>query len=434
MFRSPTVRGWGLWLCAVLAAAVPVTADAVIIRQDDLAYTVKRKGPAAELYLAGVAALAEGKPEAAERSFQEAMRADPAAFEPLIGMAEVELARQQPKAAWTWLERAAKLAPRSAAVQDAIGRYHFAQRDYAAAEAALRKAQALEPDNVLVNLDLGDLLLNARKQPVEAEAAYRRALRTAPNHPGAYNGLGMALAAQGKYPDAIAALQRSIALAPDNPLPRLSLARTLQASQDWPGALAAYDAVLKLQPGLVPALLGRADVLAARGDAKGALAAYELAVKTAPTVDETHLRLGMALQGMGRTDEAERAYREAVRLNPSQALAYNNLAWMAAERRRNLGEARGWAEKAVSLAPAEPLFLDTLAWVQRAEGKPAEAVATLTRASKMKGAGPEIWYHLGVIHEEQQRRAEAQQAYRKALSLDPRFSPAEQALKTLGQP
>jgi tetratricopeptide (TPR) repeat protein len=424
---------WVPVLVAMLASLVPLVADAVILRQDELEYTVTSKGPAAELFTSGVKALGSQDLAAAERFFREAIQADPKAFEPLIGMAEVALVRKQPKEAWDWLQRAERTAPDSAVVQDAIGRYRFAMREFPAAKAALRKAYSLDPDNLLVNLDLGDLLLNALNEPAEAVAAYRRSVRLAPGHAGAHNGLGMALAAQGKYDEAIPVLERAVALAPGNPLSQLSLARVLQAKPDWPKALAAYDAALKAQPGLVPALLGRGDVLTATGDAKGGLAAYEQAVRAAPKSDEVQLKLGMALQGLGRNADAERAYREAVRINPELALAYNNLAWMAAEQRDNLPEAQRWAQQAVELAPKEPLFLDTLGWGQRAQGKPADAVATLRKAAGMDGAGPEIWYHLGVVYEEQSRLPEAEQAYRKALILDKQFAPAQRALKGLGK-
>jgi len=420
------LRVLALAVCLQFAAA----ASASLIRLDELPGAGTQPGNPAALdsFMKGVLALSNRDLAGAERRFRESMQLDAKAVEPLIGMADLALARRQNQEAERWLQRAQQLAPANATVHHALGRFHFGARDFARAEASLRRALSLDGQHFLAALDLGDLLLTTLNRPQDAQAAYRNAVQLRPEHAGAQHGLGVTLASLGKLDEAEPILQRAVALAPANPLALLSLGRLHQAQRAWDKAQAAFDSALRLQPGLLPAVLGKADVLMAKGDHPAALALYTEAVRAAPGSDLAQLKLGMAFQGTGQLGNAQRAYLEAVRLNPNLAIAYNNLAWMAAEERTNLQQAQRWAERAVSLAPGEPLFLDTLGWVFRARGQLAEAERTLERATAMPGAGPVVWYHLGRVYQERGRNREARRAYQRALELNSDFAPAREAL------
>lgn len=421
-----------LALCIGIALLVPQWAYALLIRLDEQPkVNATAKDPAAARYVEGVMAMEKKDVANAERLFREAIAIDAKAHAPLIGMADLALRRNQPKEAWQWLQKAVAVAPGQMAVHQSIGRYHYALGEYTQAEKPLREAIALAPNSVLAYLDLGDLYLNALNRPEDAEHAYRKAVSLGPKHAGARNGLGVALVAQGKYAEAQKEVERAIELAPNNVLPRLSLARTHQSQGAWDKAIAAYDDALEMAPKLLPALLGKADALVALGKGSAALPIYIEATQSARESDIAQLKLGMAYQGMGRMDAASKAYKEAIRINPELALAYNNLAWMAAERQQDLDQAQTWVDKAITLSPQEPLFLDTLAWIQRARKEFSQAETTLKKAAAMPGAGAEIWYHLGVIYEDQHKSAEAAQAYGQAVTLDKSFAAARKALEAL---
>jgi tetratricopeptide (TPR) repeat protein len=418
-----------LFLLALAGTLWVTPAVAALIRPAELPpLGAVPASPAMVSFISGVEAIAGSDLTAAERHFRESMRLDATLVEPLIGMADLALARRQPSDAQRWLQRALQVAPTSAKVHHALGRFHFGARDFAQAEASLRQALSLDGNHFLAALDLGDLYLSSLNRTQDAEAAYRAAVRLGARHAGAHHGLGVTLTRLGKLAEAESILQRAASLAPNNPLVFLSLGRLYQAKRDWGKAQTAFESALRLQPGLLPAVLGKADALMASGDTTRALALYQQAVQAAPNSEQARLQLGMAFQATGRLREAERTYLEALRLNPNLALAYNNLAWMAAEARTNLAQAQRWAERAVSLAPAEPLFLDTLGWVFRAQGQLAEAERTLERAAAMPSAGAVVWYHLGRVYQERNKVREAERAYRQALELHRDFAPARQAL------
>jgi tetratricopeptide (TPR) repeat protein len=104
------------------------------------------------------------------------------------------------------------------------------------------------------------------------------------------------------------------------------------------------------------------------------------AVKKHPEDPEAWRLLAVTLQrSKARPAEIEHAYRQAVALDPDDAGAANELAWMYLLQRR-FDEALPLAERAVRRAPWDDDFIDTYAFVLAGVGRCAEAVAAEERA------------------------------------------------------
>lgn len=416
-----------------LMAGLCNPASALLITPADMPKTpVTAPNPWLSRHVEGLQALEKNDLVAAEQAFRESMRLNAQAPEPLLGLADLALRKNQPTEAWNWLDKAARLAPQNALVHQAIGRYHFATRQARKAIDALKRAQKLDPNNALIAIDMGEIYMQGMKQPELAATAYRRALGINPQHAGAHYGLGMALASSGKLADAESELNSASALAPTNPLPKLALGKLYLSQRESNKALAALDAALKIQPDLVIARLDKGAIYTDKGELQRALSEFQHAATVAPKYDVAQLKLGMAYQSLNRGNEAEQAYLAAIRANPKLALAYNNLAWMNVERNRNLAQAEQWAKKATELAPEVSGFFDTLGWVFRAQGQLSRAEAALLKASTLKPVSADIFYHLGVVYQEQKKSKQAAAAFRKALSIQKDYSPAQQALTKIG--
>lgn len=383
----------------------------------------------------GLEALRRGDLQAAAAAFTETAKLDPKSHLPLIGQAEVALRRNRPAEAETWMQRALKLAPLNVETLTAAGRVALANKQPSAAEERWKKAIALDAKLLPPRLDLGEFYLLTLRRPKEAAETYRAAVGIDPKDADAHFGLGRALAASGDLVGALAECETAAKLAPGNPLPRLAAA-DLQLRLERPDkALAVYEDLLKAKPDLVPALLGKGDAYLAKRDTANALTAYRAAATAAPKAAVPQLRLGMLLQALKRPDEAEIAYLAAIAADPNLAAAYNNLAWMSAERGRRLDEALKWAQQAVKLNPAEPQYLDTLGWVHRARRETDRALAALEKASQMKPQLATILVHLGVVYEDKGRRKDALAAYQQALKLNqpsPEVEFAKKQLQALG--
>jgi Flp pilus assembly protein TadD len=100
--------------------------------------------------------------------------------------------------------RVLRAAPQSRAALLGLGRLQLG-RDPAAAEALLRRALAVAPDNAAAQTDLG-IALDLQGRHRAAEAAYRAALAAHPGLTAARVNLALSLAMQGEGPQAIALL------------------------------------------------------------------------------------------------------------------------------------------------------------------------------------------------------------------------------------
>ena len=391
--------------------------------------------PAAREQLnAGYAALNRKNLDAAQKAFAQASKLDPKSAAPLLGLAEVARLRNKPADVEKWLKQALAVAPQSADAQRAWGRYQFAVGNLPNAETALRKAADLDPRAAISHLDLGDLYMGGLKRPKEAAEAYRRAVELKPDHAGAHNGLGTALAALGRTDDAVAEFEAAAKLAPENPLPLISLGRLYSAKKDYTKALEAYDRLSKVQPDFVPALLDRGDIfMVARRDPTQAAAEYARAVKLAPKDSAAQFKLGSAYHALGKFDDAARHYRAAIAADGRYALAYNNLAALSAQRKQDLDGALNAAKRAIELAPNAGPFYDTLGRVHLARGELDPAIAAFRTAAATKPPDADHYYRLALALEQKGLKRDAIDAFNQALAVNPGFPNAADARRRLSQ-
>jgi Flp pilus assembly protein TadD len=102
--------------------------------------------------------------------------------------------------------------------------------------------------------------------------------------------------------------------------------------------------------------------------------------------------LAQQSQVRGNVADAKAGYRKVLELEPENATALNNLAWMLTEE----GDAKGleYAEQAHRLAPFSPGVLDTLGVAVLKSGDAKRGVTLLRMASTLGPAQPDIRLHL----------------------------------------
>jgi Flp pilus assembly protein TadD len=144
----------------------------------------------------------------------------------------------------------------------------------------------------------------------EAAAAKRDAVALDQTYCDAIFFKGFALIDLGQAAEARAYIERAVAMAPHNAYYRGELAEAYKTARDWENAYAMFEQ--------------------AAGDARG----------FSPEASKT-FELTRALRGMGfvrseqgRFDEAEKLFRECLQLNPNDAKAKNELAYIAQQRAR----------------------------------------------------------------------------------------------------
>jgi Flp pilus assembly protein TadD len=117
-----------------------------------------------------------------------------------------------------------------------------------------------------------------------------------------------------------------------------------------------------------------------KGDTEAAVASLTRASELLPDQPVVLGTLALALDGCGRKEEAARVYRATLRLDPDNAIAMNNLAFLLAERDEALDEALGLARRAGELMPEDADIIDTAGWIQWKRKQTDGAIALFAEA------------------------------------------------------
>lgn len=125
-------------------------------------------------------------------------------------------------------------------------------------------------------------------------------------------------------------------------------------------------------------------------------------------------------------------YKRALELDPENAIAANNLAWLYGENDQNLAEALGLAGRARRQNGDEPLFAGTLGWIYYKMGNHTLAVDQLLfSVNHAREPNAQNYYHLGMAYLQLGRDLLAKQSLRRAIEIDNNFPGAEEAQLTL---
>jgi tetratricopeptide (TPR) repeat protein len=225
--------------------------------------------------------------------------------------------------------------PRLASLLD---RYHPAQAgfymeqgqgygsagDFARAIPFYEEAARREP-TAYRQLQLGNALMEARQFP-QAEAALRRATSLAPDEALAWGTLGWVLWQEDRGPEARADLERAVALDPELPELHNNLASVEWGLGDQAAGEQQYREALRIQPGIAEWRLNLARVLATRGELPEARFQFAQAIHLKPGLAEAHLDYGRLLADHGELAEAIRHLETAARLQPDLWRAHLELA------------------------------------------------------------------------------------------------------------
>lgn len=162
-------------------------------------------------------------------------------------------------------------------------------------------------------------MFRRRSQFPEAEAAYRRAQRSAPRDADILVNLGLMQAFQGqpRFDDARASFTSALVLDPRSLDAKLGLARVDFYTSALDSAAAHVDAVLERKPDYTDALSLRARIRLARQDAGGAQADFEELLRRDPKDSDALVGLGDAQRAQFRDDEARATFQQAQGLAPA---------------------------------------------------------------------------------------------------------------------
>lgn len=345
-----------------------------------------------------------GKPDAARKRFEDLVQADPKNYQALLALAELgvrtgaapedvlkllrsavkanagaptphlvlisQLLTSDPKAALTAAQDATAALPNNLDIMEALGRTQVAANNAEAAVSTYTKLAALQPTNAVHQVRLAEALL-ANKDSDGARRALRRALAIKPDLVLAKRALVSLAVMEGKPQDALTLTREMQKLDPKDPM-AFALEGDVEASRkNWDAAAAAYrtalsknkstDVVVRLHTAL------RAGGKAAEADR---LAADWM--KEKPKDPAFRFYLGDAALARNDFAAAEGHYRAVVEMQPRNALALNNMAWLMVKQGKP--GAVALAQQANDILPGRPPLIDTLALALAADNQLPKAI------------------------------------------------------------
>ncbi len=371
-------------------------------------------------------ALADNRPAVAQKYLDDALSADPRSSEALLANASLKARIGAPKEDILALFNGAiRGAPQDRGLHVALIGYLLESKDRKGAIEAAQRASAALPDDPDVVEMLGRAQL-AAGEANQAAATFGKLAGLLPNSPMPHMRLAQVHHAAKDREAEIQSLKRALAIAPDNlPTQRvlinahlakgeaaaaLEVARKVQQQrpkqdegylfegtieggrQRFDQAVQAYRAGMKATGGTSELVMGlHAALTAAKQQAQADKQAAEW-LRTHPRDTVFRFYLGDLAMAQGDLASAETRYRDVLKIQPDQAQALNNVAWLMAKAQKP--GAVAMAERALRLQPNSSSFMDTLALALAADGQSAKAVQQAKKALAIDDKNPALRLNL----------------------------------------
>ena len=240
----------------------------------------------------------------------------------------------------------------------------------------------------------------------EAERAWRELAGDLLRHAGVHANLAMVLWQLGRLADAEAAAADALARDPDM-IQALAIAAAAAETRGADGlAIERYRRALELKPDLATALHGLANIHLRNGDLALARKAAERMTEVAPLAAAGWDNLGAIRLAQGDITGAEQALAEALRLDPDFASARANRGAVAAER-RDWQKALEHCDAALALDERLPAAHNNRANALSILGRDADAEQAFARALALDPENADALFNRSLMWMRQGRWAEA---------------------------
>ena len=349
--------------------------------------------------------IADKKPQLAQQRFEAIIKAQPGHLRAMHALAELRARNGASKQEVTdILANAARLNPNEASAHVSLVNNHLINKQNEQALTSAQQALAALPDNPVI-LDALGRAQAASGQHAQAINTFNKILAVQPGNLQAHMRIADVNLAAKNTDAAGQSLRRAVAQAPNSPLAHQRLfALELSAGRTAEALKLARD-LQKSQPAHSMGFIQEGDALRAQKNNEGALAAYKTALgKAAPSEAATryyamHMSTGKTADAdkfatgwkrehpkdvqflsyygtaaLARQDfaAAEATYQSIVELQPNNAAALNNVAWLMVKAGKP--GALPIAQKANALAPNQPAVMNTLAVALAADKQVDQAI------------------------------------------------------------
>jgi tetratricopeptide (TPR) repeat protein len=294
----------------------------------------------------------------------------------------------------------------------------------AADRASLAQQPTMSPE-ALAAYWRGRALLDRRDVPgnvAAAIASFESATRADPSYADAHAARGEALWAlylSSRDPEharlAIVSGSEALRLEPGSAQVRYALALTLDGSGRPDEAVEELQRALVLRPTFEEARRRLAQILARQGHIDQAIAEFQKAIDLRPNSWANYSALGVSLVQAARYQEAVEAFSRVIELHPEGAIGHQQLG-ATYQMLGNHDAALDSYRKAIAIAPL-PQAYSAMGALLHERGDYAGAVEAYDKAIELRPNSHVTHRNLGDAFRRLQRRRDAENAYRRAVTL-----------------
>jgi len=373
-------------------------------------------------YNLGRAHAALGELEQARQQFQKAIELWPNYVLARLALAQLQVTRSEFDAALKTAEALLAIDAGNINARLIQSAALMGQKRFGDSRKLLDTMMKSNPGSPDVLFQLGVVNLAEAKYK-EAEDAFRRAYQLNPANSRGLMGVVETQMAENKSDAALATLQQESDKAPARLDLVVAIGNTAVragkydlAIQTFTKALAGVDKNVKAQGDLN---LRIGETYRRKGDMAEAVQALQKAREALPQSPVVLSTLALTLDAADRKPEAKQVYEATLKLQPDNAVALNNLAFLLAETGGNLDDALSKAQRAKQLLPSLFEVSDTLGWIFLKKNLPDNAIDIFKDLVKKQPTHSTYRYHLGVAYSQKGDKTRAIEQLKEALKYNP---------------
>jgi len=340
-------------------------------------------------------------------------------------------------------------------------------------EAALKGAQDIEKvdrNNLNARL-IESAALAGQKKFTDSKALLNAMVKVSPSSPEVHFQLGVVALAENRYSDAEQSFKKAYELNPANSRGLMGMVETDMAQNKTDAAMALLKDESKKAPNRMDLLIGLGNTAVRAGRFDEAIGYYQRVLdgldKNSSTRGEIYLRIGetyrrkgddnnaiaslqkartvlpdselvlntlaLTLDRSGKSSDARGVYEALIRMDPNNAVALNNLAYLMVETGLDSDVALSYAQRAKQLLPDMSEVSDTLGWIYLKKAQYDYAVNAFQELIAKAPAHSTYHYHLAMAYKQKGDKGKAIEQLHEALKYNPGGVEHQKINEMLGQ-
>jgi tetratricopeptide (TPR) repeat protein len=369
----------------------------------------------------GRAHFARGEYEQARQEFEQSLQVRPDYMPARLAQIQVSLLRGDIAGALHQADETIRIAPNN--IEARVMKAAALQREQHFDDARTILNQIIEkrPKQVDTLLELGVLDLNQKKFK-DAQDVFRRAWEADPNNLRGLLGESRAYLLDNQPDKSVQLIEAESKARPANLELQREVGNAEMSAGQYDKAVTTYQSLLakvaepKQQSG-VWTLLG--ETYLRKGDVQQAINSLEKAHQQVPQNASLTTDLGLLYDMQNKPDVARKYYEASIKIDPNNALALNNLAYLISQSNGDLDLALTYATKAKQRLPEHAEINDTLGWIYLKKSLTDQALDTFKTLVVKAPTNPTFHYHYAMALNQKGDRENAKKECQIALSDKP---------------